>query len=87
MVSALAFIGEKSLLAQGLIDKAEKKSEIAFQLFKSVKKSTFSLSGFSDLFWHLRPSLILYVFPAATQLEANDIEQEKQIIKELEKSK
>ena len=85
LVSALAFLQEKSILAKGLIDKAEKNSENAFQLFKKRDKKYFQPKWITGFVLALAVVLFLYAFPAATQLEAKDLEKEKEIVKELKK--
>ncbi|MFZ0579008.1 MAG: hypothetical protein WAM41_16035, partial [Psychrobacillus psychrotolerans] len=85
LVSALSFLEGKSLLAKGLIDKAETNSESAFLLFKKRDKKYFKPKWIIGFVLAFAALLSLYVFPAATQLEAKDLEQEKEIVKELKK--
>ena len=54
-------------------------------LFKKREKNYFQPKWIIGFVLAFAAVLSLYVFPAATQLEAKDLEQEKQIVKEIKK--
>ncbi|WP_391208255.1 hypothetical protein [Psychrobacillus sp. L4] len=84
-VTALSFLPEKSALAKGLLEKTELESKEAFGKFKQREKHYFQPKWILGCVLAFTVVLVLSAFPAATQLEAKDIEKEHQIVNEMKK--
>lgn len=85
LVTALSFKNDEDPLIQSLLAKAIKKSEQAFAQFKARKKNLFRPKAFIGLFATAIVLAILYMFPAATQIEAIEVEKEKAVIEDIKK--
>jgi membrane protein CcdC involved in cytochrome C biogenesis len=85
LVTALSFKDDKDPLVQSLLTKAVQKSEKAFAEFKARKKNLFRTKAFVGLFVTAVVIAVLYMFPAATQIEAIEVEKEKAVIEDIKK--
>lgn len=85
LVTALSFKDDQDPLVQALVVQASQKVEKAFMDFKARKKSLFRPKAFIGLFVTTVVLAILYLFPAATQIEAIQIEKEQAVIEDMKK--
>ena len=85
LLTALSFKDDGDPLVQSLLAKAIYKSEQAFAQFKARKKNLFRPKAFVGLFATAVILAILYMFPAATQMQAIEVEKEKAVIEEIKK--
>ncbi|MDM5246696.1 MULTISPECIES: hypothetical protein [unclassified Lysinibacillus] len=85
LVTALSFEDDKDPLVQSLVNKAMQSVENAFASFKARKKNLFRPKALVGLFVTAVGLAILYMFPAATQIEAIEVEKEKAVIEDVKK--
>jgi len=85
LVTALSFKDDQDPLVQALVVQASQKVEKAFMDFKARKKSLFRPKAFIGLFITTVVLAVLYLFPAATQIEAIQIEKEQAVIEDMKK--
>ena len=85
LVTALSFKDDQDPLVQSLLSKAMQNAEKAFADFKTRKKKLFRPKAFIGLFITTVGLAILYMFPAATQIEAIEVEKEQAVIEEMKK--
>ena len=85
LLTAVSFLHDKSPLIKQLLEKTEQSSEKAFVQFKQREKRYVQPRWIIGFVIAFAAVLVLYAFPAATQLEAKDIEKEDQIVKEMKK--
>ncbi|MEB2298339.1 hypothetical protein LAV72_01690 [Lysinibacillus xylanilyticus] len=85
LVTALSFEDDQEPLVQSLLTKAVENVEKAFADFKSRKKNVFRPKALIGLFGTAVLLAILYMFPAATQIEAIEVEKEKAVIEDVKK--
>lgn len=85
LVTALSFKDDQDPLVQSLLSKAIQNVEKAFADFKARKKHLFRPKAFIGLFVTTVVLAILYMFPAATQIEAIEVEKEQAVIEDMKK--
>jgi hypothetical protein len=85
LITAISFLHEKSLLIKGLLEKVDQESKEAFEKFKQREKHYIQPKWLIGAILAFTAALILYVFPATTQLEAKDIEKEHQVVSDMKK--
>ncbi|MGE7916092.1 hypothetical protein [Lysinibacillus xylanilyticus] len=85
LVTALSFEDDKDPLVQSLLNKAIQSVEYAFANFKARKKNLLQPKALAGLFVTAVVLAILYMFPAATQIEAIEVEKEKAVIEDVKK--
>jgi hypothetical protein len=85
LVTALSFEDDKDPLVLSLLTKALENVEKAFADFKARKKNLFRPKALIGLFGTVVVLAILYMFPAATQIEAIEVEKEKAVIEDVKK--
>lgn len=85
LVTALSFEDDKDPLVLSLLTKAIENVEKAFADFKARKKNLFRPKALIGLFGTAVVLAILYMFPAATQIEAIEVEKEKAVIEDVKK--
>ncbi len=85
LVTALSFEDDKDPLVLSLLTKALENVDKAFADFKARKKSLFRPKALIGLFGTAVVLAILYMFPAATQIEAIEVEKEKAVIEDVKK--
>lgn len=85
LVTALSFKDDEDPLVQSLLGKAVKKAEEAFMQFKARKKNLLRPTALIGLFATTVVLAVLYMFPAATQIEAIDVEKEKAVVEDIKK--
>ena len=81
LVTALSFKNDDDPLVQSLLGKAVQKAEDAFIQFKARKKNWLRPTALIGFFATTIVLALLYMFPAATQIEAVEIEKKKQLWK------
>ncbi|MGE7944676.1 hypothetical protein ACQKNB_21685 [Lysinibacillus xylanilyticus] len=85
LVTALSFEDDKDPLVQSLLNKAIQSVESAFANFKARQKNLLQPKALTGLFVTAVVLAILYMFPAATQIEAIEVEKEKAVIEDVKK--
>ena len=85
LVTALSFEDDKDPLVQSLLTKASENVEKAFADFKARKKNLLRPKALIGLFGTAVVLAILYMFPAASQIEAIEVEKEKAVIEDVKK--
>ncbi len=85
LVTALSFEDDQDPLVKSLLTKAVENVEKAFADFKARKKNLFRPKALIGLFGTAVVLAILYMFPAATQIEAIEVEKEKAVIEDVKK--
>ncbi|WP_068983340.1 hypothetical protein [Lysinibacillus xylanilyticus] len=85
LVTALSFEDDKDPLVQSLLNKAIQSVESAFANFKARQKNLLQPKALAGLFVTAVVLAILYMFPAATQIEAIEVEKEKAVIEDVKK--
>ncbi len=85
LVTALSFENDQDPLVQSLLTKALENVDKAFADFKARKRSLFRPKALIGLFGTAVVLAILYMFPAATQMEAIEVEKEKAVIEDVKK--
>lgn len=85
LVTALSLKDDQDPLVQALLLKAIQNVEQAFIRFKARKKNLFRPKAFIGLFGTAVVLAILYMFPAATQIEAIEVENEQAVIDDMKK--
>ncbi|PJO44404.1 hypothetical protein CWD94_06965, partial [Lysinibacillus xylanilyticus] len=85
LVTALSFEDDKDPLVQSLLTKALENVEKAFADFKARNKNLLRPKALIGLFGTAVVLAILYMFPAASQIEAVEVEKEKAVIEDVKK--
>ncbi|MEG0258818.1 MAG: hypothetical protein RR595_10075 [Lysinibacillus sp.] len=85
LVTALSFKDDENPLVQSLLGKAVQKAEDAFMQFKARKKNWLRPTALIGLFATTIVLSMLYMFPAATQIEAIEVEKEKAVVEDIKK--
>lgn len=85
LVTALSFKDDEDPLVQSLLGKAVQKAEDAFMQFKARKKNWLRPAALIGLFATTVVLAVLYMFPAATQIEAIEVEKEKAVVEDIKK--
>lgn len=83
LVTALSFEDDKDPLVQSLLNKAIQSVKSAFANFKARQKNLLQPKALAGLFVTAVVLAILYMFPAATQIEAIEVEKEKAVIEDV----
>lgn len=85
LVTALSFKDDEDPLVQSLLEKAVQKAEDAFMQFKARKKNWLRPAALIGFFATTVVLAVLYMFPAATQIEAIEVEKEKAVVEDIKK--
>ena len=85
LVTALSLKNDDDPLVQSLLGKAVQKAEDAFMQFKARKKNWLRPAALIGLFATTVVLAMLYMFPAATQIEAIEVEKEKAVVEDIKK--
>ncbi len=85
LITSVSFLQDQSSLIKELVTKAEQSATNAFEKFKQRDKQYFQPKWIIGFVIALSAMVILTAFPAATQLEALDIEKEQEVVKEIKK--
>lgn len=85
LVTALSFKNDEDPLVQSLLGKAVQKADDAFAQFKTRKKNWLRPTALIGFFTTIVVLAVLYMFPAATQIEAIEVEKEKAVVEDIKK--